>query len=232
MRIERIGNATLYLADCREVMPTLAPVDMIFTDPPYGHNNNEGDLIHNMEKALGKAAPGAPPKAARPILNDGHEANGLVDWLADAAPRVLSSGGAVCCCSPGGGGPDPSFARWALALDRKLQFKMAVVWDKGPMGIGWHYRRSYEFVLVAEKRGGASKWYDTTNKIENVVRPGAFGARKIIPSADDHPTPKPWQLAAHFIGLHTLPNETVLDPFMGGGSTDRKSTRLNSSHRT
>ena len=36
MRIETIGNATLYLGDCREVLPTLAPCDLICTDPPYG----------------------------------------------------------------------------------------------------------------------------------------------------------------------------------------------------
>jgi len=35
-RIERIGNATLYLADCREVLPTLPKVDAVITDPPYG----------------------------------------------------------------------------------------------------------------------------------------------------------------------------------------------------
>ena len=36
VRIETIGLATLYLGDCREVLPTLAPVDLILTDPPYG----------------------------------------------------------------------------------------------------------------------------------------------------------------------------------------------------
>jgi DNA modification methylase len=36
MRVERIGNATLYLGDCREILPTLAPVDAVVTDPPYG----------------------------------------------------------------------------------------------------------------------------------------------------------------------------------------------------
>ena len=36
MRIETIGLATLYLGDCREVLPTLAPYDLILTDPPYG----------------------------------------------------------------------------------------------------------------------------------------------------------------------------------------------------
>jgi DNA modification methylase len=36
VRIERIGNATLYLGDCREVLPTLGKVDAVVTDPPYG----------------------------------------------------------------------------------------------------------------------------------------------------------------------------------------------------
>ena len=36
MRIERIGKATLYLGDCRDILPTLAPVDAVVTDPPYG----------------------------------------------------------------------------------------------------------------------------------------------------------------------------------------------------
>lgn len=31
-----IGNATLYRADCFDVLPTLDPVDSVVTDPPYG----------------------------------------------------------------------------------------------------------------------------------------------------------------------------------------------------
>ena len=36
MRVETIGDATLYLADCLEVLPTLGKVDAVITDPPYG----------------------------------------------------------------------------------------------------------------------------------------------------------------------------------------------------
>lgn len=36
VRVEQIGNATLYLGDCRDVLPTLGEVDCIVTDPPYG----------------------------------------------------------------------------------------------------------------------------------------------------------------------------------------------------
>lgn len=35
-RVEVIGNATLYLGDCLEILPTLGPVDAVVTDPPYG----------------------------------------------------------------------------------------------------------------------------------------------------------------------------------------------------
>lgn len=93
-----------------------------------------------------------------------------------------------------------------------------VVWDKGPMGMGWHYRRSYETVLVGEKPGAACRWYDQTNQIENIIRPWGK-IRKIIPQANEHPTAKPIELGAHFIGLHSLPGHVVLDPFMGRAAT-------------
>ena len=35
-RTETIGDATLILGDCREVLPTLPRVDAVVTDPPYG----------------------------------------------------------------------------------------------------------------------------------------------------------------------------------------------------
>lgn len=38
MRIETIGNATLYLADCREILPKLDVSIAIYGDPPYGQN--------------------------------------------------------------------------------------------------------------------------------------------------------------------------------------------------
>ena len=35
-RIETIGDATLYLGDCMDILPTLPKVDAVITDPPYG----------------------------------------------------------------------------------------------------------------------------------------------------------------------------------------------------
>jgi site-specific DNA-methyltransferase (adenine-specific) len=92
------------------------------------------------------------------------------------------------------------------------------------MGMGWHYRRSYETVLVAQK-GPKSHWFDDSDRIENIIRPGQYGIRKIIPQAHEHPTEKPVELASLFITLHTLQDWLVCDPFMGSGSTAEAAKR-------
>jgi len=205
---------TLYHGDCRELLPCLpdGAVDLVWTDPPYGHRNNDGDLISRREAALGCATGDHP---VRPIANDGPEANELVRTLFAESYRVISQG--CCCCCCGGGGPDPQFARWALWLDEAFRggFKQMIVWDKGPMGMGWHYRRSYETILVAQR--GAGRWYGG-RAIENIIRPGAYGVRKIIPRKHEHPTPKPVALAASFMQWHTLPGDIILDPCAGAGT--------------
>jgi DNA modification methylase len=35
VRVETIGDATLYLGDCMDILPTLGKVDAVITDPPY-----------------------------------------------------------------------------------------------------------------------------------------------------------------------------------------------------
>lgn len=70
-------------------------------------------------------------------------------------------------------------------------------------------------VLVGEKPGAACKWYGG-NDVGNVVRISG-----IKPSKWDHPTPKPERLVRFFVNLHSLPGDTVLDPFAGGGTTLR-----------
>ena len=219
-----IGDATLYLGDCLEILPEIGKVEMIFTDPPYGHNNNNnGDLISRWEIALGRGRGGDP----RPIVNDGIEADSIFRASLSEFVRLLPAGGCCCCCCCcGGGGPDPQFAKWSLWIDEYLRFKQMVIWDKGPMGMGWHYRRSYETILVAEKPGAATKWYDETNRIENVIRPGMYGISKIIPNHQQHPTEKPIGIAGLFINLHSRLDDIVLDPFMGSGTTGVAALKL------
>jgi site-specific DNA-methyltransferase (adenine-specific) len=43
-RVETIGGATLYLGDCREILPALGKVAAVVTDPPYGTKVTEWDI--------------------------------------------------------------------------------------------------------------------------------------------------------------------------------------------
>ena len=40
-----IGDATLYLGDCLEILPTLGKVDAVVTDPPYGIGINKSNRL-------------------------------------------------------------------------------------------------------------------------------------------------------------------------------------------
>lgn len=44
-RVETIGDATLYLGDCREVLPTIGRVDAVITSPPYAQQRDYGKKI-------------------------------------------------------------------------------------------------------------------------------------------------------------------------------------------
>jgi len=48
VRVEHIGDATLYLADCRDVLPTLDRRAAIVTDPPYGISYQHGSRRHGL----------------------------------------------------------------------------------------------------------------------------------------------------------------------------------------
>jgi predicted RNA methylase len=50
-RVEHIGRATLYLGDCRDILPTLPKVDAVVTDPPYGVRDDDWDDMNEREFA-------------------------------------------------------------------------------------------------------------------------------------------------------------------------------------
>jgi len=204
---------TLYHGDFRAVLPVCVAgesVDMIWTDPPYGHANLDGDLA-----SARVGVKGGRSAAARSIANDRPaDYEPLMRAFLVEAKRVLAHDCCCCCCCCCGGGPTPAFARMALWMDEILAFFHAVVWDKRARGhgLGWRYRRDYEFVMVAHQRGGKLSWADPDVAVPNIqdVRP--------VPN-DLHPTTKPVALVEKFIGWHTAPGQLVLDPFAGSGTT-------------
>lgn len=199
-------------ADCLDVMREMPDkcIDLIVTDPPYGLAYNQCDLASHREAIFGGKLERMQPNGIR---NDGEEeAMLLFEAFLKEARRVLKKG-ACCCCCCCGGGPKPLFARWTLLMDQYIGFKQAVVWDKPGLGMGIHYRRNYEFVLVAQNGDPCHRW-NGGNKTANVWR-----IPKIIPSADEHPTAKPVELFRKIVLLHSNEDDVVLDPFAGHGTT-------------
>ena len=201
--------------DMRDVLPTIdaGSVRMIWTDPPYGHGNQDGDL---QAARVRDGVAGARKRQVQPIANDsGPEFDVLMRAFFDEAARILSPDCCCCCCCcMGGGGPTVTFARMSLEIDQRLAFFQAIVWDKtarGP-GMGWRFRRDYEFVIVSHRKGGRLSWNDDHPAMSNVMRDAPVTERQ-------HPNEKPVSLVRRFILAHTQPGDLVVDPFCGSGST-------------
>jgi site-specific DNA-methyltransferase (adenine-specific) len=193
-------------------------VDILWTDPPYGMDLGNGTLharrsaevnVHRKDWKIENDDPGNWERVVRGMLTE--------------AARVLKRDAILCCCCGGGGGPRVLFAQVAGWMDDALAFDQAVVWDKGRIGLGWRYRRTYDFVMVAHKKGGRLKWEtkEKGNVTSNVVKIG-----RAVPKPGDHPTPKPVALVEHFLRLHGKPGDVVCDPFAGSGTTLVAAKRL------
>lgn len=105
-------------------------------------------------------------------------------------------------------------------MDREgLVFFHSVIWDKRNPGLGWRFRRQHEMVMVAHRKGGKLAWADDGRAVPNIFS-------EMPPRLREHPNQKPEGLPAHFIELTTKPGDTVLDPFMGAGTTGVAAARL------
>jgi site-specific DNA-methyltransferase (adenine-specific) len=100
-----------------------------------------------------------------------------------------------------------------------FSFFHSVIWDKVNPGLGWRYRRQHEMLMIAHRSGGHLRWSNEDVAVSNIVR--------IMPPRDRwHQNEKPLALVKHFVNLHSFPGDTVLDPFMGSGTTLRAAKDL------
>ena len=202
-------DVTLYCGDCRDVMSEIASesIDMIWTDPPYGHSNHAGDFNARLNQYR--------EIESKPIaFDDADGMRSVVDGMLIQAARVLRHDCCCCCCCcGGGGGPRPTFAWVANRMDSDgLSFFHSVIWNKINPGLGWRYRRQHEMVMVSHRVGGKLLWANDKQASPNIF--------SLSPPRDrNHPNEKPLGLMRHFIELHSSYGQTVCDPFMGSGST-------------
>jgi len=104
---------------------------------------------------------------------------------------------------------DPETAFIAKPIGEEVGFKFwkPLIWDKVQIGMGYHYRCRYEFVLFFEKR---------KRRLNNLGIADVLPCQRI---RNGYPTEKPVELLEILVQQSTTAGETVVDPFMGSGST-------------
>lgn len=190
MRVEHIGDATLYLGDCMEILPTLGKVDAVITDPPYSANT------HKMAKTNKGAGHGVSLITFEALTGEGFDA-------VMAACLERSEGWVVATCD----------YKHAARFYEAPQFVRLGAWVKPnpmPQISADRPGQGFETVLILHSGARPKKWN----------RGGASGVWQFpVHTGSEVPTQKPLALAASFVNDFTQPGELVADPFLGSGTT-------------
>lgn len=202
-REERIGGQRLILGDCLDVIPTLGCVDAVVTDPPYSSGaRTSADVIGRGGMSRGQRW------ASKPITNDRMTVTGFTWTIRHVA--------AQCYALLPDGGSFLSFIDWRqyptlYGVVESVNFRVqgVVVWDKEHMALGNGFRNQHEFLIHAAK--GVPNITDKGTP--NVLR------HTRISASDLHPTEKPVGLLEMILPVITERGQSVLDPFMGSGTT-------------
>lgn len=171
-RVEHLAEGvTLYLGDCREILPTLGRVDAVVTDPPYGILAEGSAATKRGGWTEGFAWDHSAPDFMREIIG--------------AADNQMIWGG----CH--------------MNLPPTLGY---LIWDKVCEGLNF---------------GEVEYCWTSLKFAPRMFRFKAAG----MDGGKEHPTQKPVQLMQWCMGF--IPKaDTILDPFMGSGTTGVAAVKL------
>ena len=188
-RVEHIGDATLYLGDCMEILPTLGKVDAVVTDPPYGIADAPIQGQGRTGKRVGAVNIWHPPsdwdKALNPAWGIVCDAAPIVAWFGQWRKR----------------GEVEAFMRWPLRTE--------IVWAKDcHMGPPSPVAPRDERIWIFAESGIKGATFETS-----------VWDCPVIPTWQhkDHKNEKPVALMTRLV--RWIGADTVLDPFAGSGST-------------
>jgi site-specific DNA-methyltransferase (adenine-specific) len=99
------------------------------------------------------------------------------------------------------------FVAKPLAEAVGFKFWKPLVWEKQRIGMGYHYRARYEFILFFEKG---------KRKLNNLGIADVISFPRVI---GGYPTEKPVEVSEVLVKQSSLISELVVDPFMGSGSS-------------
>jgi site-specific DNA-methyltransferase (adenine-specific)/modification methylase len=175
-RIETIAEGvTLYLGDCREILPTLGNFDAVVTDPPYG-------ISYKSPSGRGQTVRGDYP-----IIAGDSEPFDPSPFL--GYPQVVLFGANHYADKL------PPSAKW-------------LVWDKRDGGTP---NNNSDCELAWVKVGGSARLI--RHLWNGMLKASERESQRV------HPTQKPVAVMEWVIKQSTQPGQSVLDPFLGSGTT-------------
>jgi site-specific DNA-methyltransferase (adenine-specific) len=193
----------LHKKDAVEWLRTLESnsVDLLVTDPPY----------ESLEKhrAVGTTT---RLKVSKSSSNAWFEIfpNSRFEEFLEQAYRVLKKNSHFYLfCDQ-----ETMFVIKPIAEKVGFKFWKPIVWDKEKIGMGYHYRARYEFILFFEKG---------KRKLNNLGIPDILTCARI---RNGYPTEKPINIIKTLIEQSSNEGDLVVDPFFGSGSTAHAALEL------
>jgi site-specific DNA-methyltransferase (adenine-specific) len=187
-----IGDATLYLGDCREILPTLGRVDAVVTDPPYGIGFKYESHIDDRE---------AYPGFIWPII--------------EAAEALVKPGGPIFVWQA-----QEWMPRFAELFPRKWRVMIAAKNFVQMRAVAMQH--AYEPVVVWWKEGEKpwrSLAGSTFPNRDWFIADSASAVSDVNRLAKQHPCPRQDDVCEFIVSNWVEDGTTALDPFMGSGTT-------------
>ena len=199
----RIGDwCTLYRADCLDVLVDVEPFDCVLTDPPYSsgaRRDADRQVRGGMIRSL---------KDGDWFSHDTMTTWGF-QWFLRAVftalrPR-LARGGHIYVFSDWRQTPNV----YGLLEATGFRVNHCLVWRKTSFGMGAYWRNQHENLVFASHGKPAA--------MLNRGMGSVLDCAGVTPAVRRHPTEKPIALLEKII--EAIPAETIIDPFMGSGTT-------------
>lgn len=223
-RKEVIGDCVLYQADCMDILPHLDKVDAVVTSPPYDGLRDYGEGFSGLDW-----------RSIIPLLSESIGEGGVIMWnVADATVDGSETG--------------TSFKQALMFMDAGLNLHDTMIYIKDNVNFpeSTRYFNGHEYMFVFSKGKPSTfnpildrmnKWRGTpmrgtdrqkdgrTTEIRNKGKDiSNYGMRFNWWKMDNknrvnHPAVMPYAMASGHIESWSNAGETILDPFMGSGTT-------------
>ena len=179
----------LYKGDMLEVLPTLGKFDLVVTDPPYGVTGWEWDKLDIVKFT--------------------------VQWLDVIKNHLADKYNLFWFCAP-----EYSADVEMIFRELGLPIQSRIVWHRRNMAMGSKAKNKFidtwEMILHAGNRelNFPDEWSDAWFDVQTHAVPQTnFNDAKV------HPTQKPEELIRRLVEFGSYPNDMILDPFAGSGTT-------------